>query len=134
MKLSEFAKANKLTTAAVTAAAKQLGLRQLRGSDKLDGDAQSQLLTHFGIVDPEPAKEPATITSEVTEELATRFDGSPFLPTKLFKYARRRGLTLDQAIEGAIAAGMTDAHRHRDMDQEDIDRLDNWFKSHPPTE
>lgn len=82
------------------------------------------------------AEEPLLeVTPEVTAlerplpaEAATDVPFSePIRPSRIYKYAKRRGLTLQQVLDVCPALGIDQAHRHRDITPADIVALDAHF-------
>lgn len=90
------------------------------------------------LADPAPA-EPSALASAEDVELVIADDSAepeatPALPElrgvfppRLYKYAGRRGLTLEAVSEACVELGITNPHRHMLIQQCDIRRLDAYF-------
>lgn len=48
-------------------------------------------------------------------------------PSRIHKYCKRRGLTLEQVLDACAAVGIGDAHRHRGLNLTDVAKLDLHF-------
>jgi hypothetical protein len=127
MRIHEYAKARQLPSKEVSDAAEVLNFKKTNPASGLNDAQVEQLDAHFrvsaGSGRPTPDEEAAAAdaTSGVKD--------LSIYPSRLYKYAKRRKLRLEDVLQAARSIGLDDVKRHRAIDSGIIRRLDDFFRT-----
>ena len=88
--------------------------------------AKPEAVTDQAAADAAPAATPES-ASQASDRFAP-VERPLTVPTRVYRYAKRRGFDKPDVIAACEHLDITPAHIHRDLDADEVARLDKFFK------